>query len=130
MHTTTQNNTDTDTSLHKVTPEEEQALKNLLGSDVIVTPAAMTKALAWLLSQMRTMKGNSQEEASIQGGKYATVQQLATRYNTSDVTMWRMIRPLVDAGKVRIFKVPSTTNRGRYARYNIADIDAAYVSLG
>lgn len=124
------NNITTDTSLHSVTQEEEQALKHLLGSDVIVTPAAMTKALAWLLSQIRTMKGNSLEESSIQEGQYATVQQLATRYNTSDVTMWRMIRPLVDAGKVRIFKVPSTTNRGRYARYNIADIDAAYVSLG
>ena len=110
---------------------EREVLKRLLGNDAFVTPAAMAAGLEWVKSAIVSeLAQHREKEGAALMPEYGTQHQLATYFNVSDATIDRLIRPLLDAGKVRVLRVPTLTGKKGHPRYRIADVEQAMIESG
>lgn len=113
---------------NETTPnEEELMLQELLGSDIIVTPAAMAQALGFLIQTMKeVITQELKEQKQEAGALYLPVGKLSHKFGMSEATAWRILRGLVEKGSIKVIRYDATLGQKKsYARYNVADFEQA-----
>ena len=103
--------------------DEKASLERLLGNDVVVTPAALSAGLRWLLSKVRQELNNR----PVPGEQmYLTAGKVAKRYGVSHSQAHQWMWRLRELGKVRV-QVPLSGLRDKGdTLYYLPDIEAAF----
>lgn len=101
-------------------------LARLLGSDVFVTPAGMSNALAWLVAMLRA-EYRARPEPVRQ--EWMRVGELARYFGLSTPAVRSYLRYLFRQGKVRIWQPINEEGKQGDAKYNVDDIERAFLTM-
>lgn len=102
------------------------ALARLLGNDAFVTPAGMNNALVWLAAYLRSEYRARPVEIR---QEWMRVGELAQYYGLSRAGVRSYLRYLFKDGKVRIWQPINERGNLGEAKYNVSDIDKAFLTL-
>lgn len=103
--------------------DEMQALRRLLGDELVVTPDSLTVGLGWLLAKL---KAHEEDTPADVGQVWARPQQIAERFGVKRAQVNTWLALLVAQGKVRRWQPETAKGTKGDTYYYLPDVEKAW----
>lgn len=103
--------------------DEMQALRRLLGDELVVTPDSLTVGLGWLLAKL---KAHAEDTPADVGQVWARPLQIAERFGVKRAQVNAWLARLVEQGKVRRWQPETAKGTKGDTYYSLPDLEKAW----